>query len=354
MRKIPFAEHKKLKNLLIDLSSKELDIFYDMYDKHININNNSISKMFRMCETLSDIIKNNQNEYEVLFLKYLSEKSQKKRIEIRYGEKRLDEFVEKLKSRPRPKQPHSIFDKKFWMNSGLSEDESIEKVKEIQRNNVRKRTKESYKNFSEKLKFSLDYWTKKGYSSDEAEILRKPYLDPIKNDLESLIEKHGKDKGINIWTKRCNKYKESMKKNIHNRKTGGYVSKESLYFFIPLYKMCRRLGLRRDEIYFGINGSREFFIRDNNLQENGGKFYDFCIPKLKIIVEYHGTFWHPRNLNEWKNPWTDYDTAKSNDDYKKSLANSRNMCYHIVWSDDNHKNKLEEIFGMIMRKYNES
>jgi hypothetical protein len=354
MRKIPFLQHKKLKNLLVNLTTKEVEIFYILYEKYVNINNNSISKMFRRSETLSDIIKNNDNQHEELFLKYISEKSQKERIKIRYGDKRVDEFEEKLKSRRRPQKPHSIFDKKFWMNSGLSEKESTEKVKEIQQNNARKRTKESYKNFSEKLKFSLDYWTNKGYSLEEAEILREPYLNPIKNDLESLIKKHGKDRGIDIWTKRCNKYKDSMKNNIHNRKTGGYVSKESLYFFIPLYKMCRRLGLKRNEIYFGINGSREFFIRDDNLEKNGGKFYDFCIPKLNVIVEYHGTFWHPRNLDEWKNPWTDYESAKSNDDYKKSLANSRNMCYHIVWSDDEHETKLKEIFDMIERKYNEA
>lgn len=352
MKKIPFKEHKKLKNILNNLSPKNLSIFYNLYEKYINIANNTNSKMFRQSEVLSDIIKNNKKDYEILFLKYLSEKSQKNKIKIRYGEEKLKEYEKKLKNRPRPKTPHSIFDVKFWISKGLLEENALKKVHEIQKNNAEKRTKRSYENFSKKLKFSIDYWRSKGYTLEESEILRRPYLKPIKNDLESFIEKYGVDNGILMWTKRCKKYKDSIKRNIHNRKTGGYVSKESLNFFIPLYKMCRKLGLDRNEIYFGIDGSKEFFIRDNNLDVNGGKFYDFCIPRLNIIVEYHGTFWHPRKIEEWKNPWIGYESAKSNDEYKTSLANLRNMEYYVIWSDDNRENKLKEIFSIIKEKYN--
>ena len=128
-----------------------------------------------------------------------------------------------------------------------------------------------------------------------------------------------------------------MVANISNRKTNGYVSKESLRFFIPLYKFCRRLGLERKDINFGVKGSREFFIKDTSLLYNGGKFYDFTIKSISLIIEYHGTFWHARRPEEWRNPFIDFNESYVNDVYKKQLAEQRGMRYIVVWSDDNKK-----------------
>jgi hypothetical protein len=354
MKKLDFKEHKKFKDLLIKLPIEKTNRFYKIYDKHINKNEFSISKKFRKCETLCEIIKNNDKDYEKLFLEYFLSNDNKRKLEIKYDQNKVVEYENKLKSRQRPKKPHSIFDYKFWICKGFSEEESKQKVKEIQLNNVKKRTKNSYKDFSFKLKFSLEYWTNQGYTLEEAEILRQPYLQKIKNNLETFIEKYGVDEGTKKWIIRCEKYKTSIKKNLQNRKTGGYVSKESLRFFIPLYKFCRKLGLKRNEIYFGINGSREFFIKDTSFEENVGKFYDFCIPKLNLIIEYHGTFWHPKNSEEWENPWKSFAEAFESDKYKENLAKKRNMEYHIVWSDENLNEKFLEFTELIKRKYNES
>jgi hypothetical protein len=351
MIKKEFRKHKKLNNILTGLNNSQIIVFDEIYDKHINKPENSISKMFRRCETLVSIIKNNDDNYESLFLEYFSTTSDKIKLKIKYGPQKVEEYTQKLKVREKPKVPHSIFDYKFWIRKGYTEEESKNKVKEIQLNNVKKRTKQSYKNFSEKLKHSVDYWMKMGYSLEESEILRIPYLSQMKNDLDSFIEKYGEYVGVEKWLKRCLKYKESIKQNISTRRTAGYVSKESLKFFIPLYKFCRRLGLNRNEIYFGIKGSREFFIKDIKLNENGGRFYDFCIPKLNLIIEYHGTFWHPKNIEEWNNPWINYHDAFELDCYKENLAKQRKMEYHVVWSDDSFEQRLSEIQELIKRKY---
>ena len=124
-----------------------------------------------------------------------------------------------------------------------------------------------------------------------------------------MINRYGNEEGLKKWNDRCEKYKNSIKENLKSRRTGGFVSKESIRFFIPLYKYCRKLGIPRKDIYFGIKGSREFFIRDALLEHNGGGFYDFCIPNLKLIMEYHGVFWHPKNRIDWKNPHISYDDA---------------------------------------------
>lgn len=353
MKKLQFRDHKKINKLLINLDNDQIKIFDEIFQKHIDINGFTISKAFRMSENLVDIIKNNSKNYEFLFLEYYSSNSQKRKLEIKFGSERVNEFVSKLKTRKRPTQPSSIFDFNYWIKKGYSETDAKNKVSIIQKNNTKKRKPKSYQNHSKKIKFSLDYWLNLGYSLNEAKILRIPYLSTIKNDLESLIDKYGLEVGTDKWIKRCLKYKKSIKDNLKNRKTAGYVSKESLIFFIPLYKFCRRLGLKRKDVYFGINGSREFFIKDNNLTENGGKFYDFAIPKLNIIIEYHGIFWHPRKIEEWNNPWVDFESAILNEDYKKNLAENRNMDYIIVWSDENLKEKFEEICNNIKRKFDE-
>lgn len=187
----------------------------------------------------------------------------------------------------------------------------------------------------------------KGYSIEESELLRLPYLAKMKNGLHDLINRYGEIEGQIKHQKRIQKYKDSMNSIISTKKSSGYVSKESLKFFLPLYKHCRKLGFKRNEIYFGISGSREFFIKDMNIKNtNCGAFFDFCIPKIKLIVEYNGTFWHPRNVEDWRNPWIDYNYAMERETYKKNLIKSRNFELIEVWSDNN----MQEQLNLILEK----
>ena len=147
-----------------------------------------------------------------------------------------------------------------------------------------------------------------------------------------MINRHGEEIGTNRYLAKIAKYKASMIANLSQRRTGGYVSEESLRFFIPLYKFCRRLGILRNDICFGIDGSREFFIRDNSFAYNTGKFYDFTIKSLNMIIEYHGCYWHPKKIEDWRNP-NDYYITLEADRYKEKLAIDFGMGYDIAWSD---------------------
>jgi hypothetical protein len=168
--------------------------------------------------------------------------------------------------------------------------------------------------------------------------------------LEGFIARHGEQEGTAKYFSKIETYKESMRNNLSNRRTGGTVSKESIKFFIPLYKYCRQLGISREDIYFGINGSREFFLRKPQ-KKNEGKFLDFCIPSLKIVVEYNGTFWHPRKREDWNSPFVDYDTALAADNLRYDLIESRMFDCHIVWSDDDLNAKQNEIRKDINERY---
>lgn len=294
---------------------------------------------------------NNASEALQLYDKYIKTNSQSQRILITRGLEGLSLTKEKLKNRPKPKN-FSIIQKDYWVNRvGLTEEDAQKMVSEIQSKNALARTKDSYKNTKSKLRICLDYWTNLGYSAEEGELLRKQHL--VLNDLTSLISRHGEEKGKRVYTERNRKFKESSEKNRHNRKSAGYVSLESKLFFVKLYRVCRKLGISRSEIYVGINGSREFFIRHDGV-ENRGRFFDFAIPKLHLVVEYNGVFWHPRHESEWKNPWTTFADAMLVEEEKADLCKKRGYDLLTVWSDDDKITSLDILIDMIKEKMNDS
>lgn len=284
-----------------------------------------------------------------VYTRYWATCSRKERMLILYGQDRVEAYSKTLSARPKPSN-HSIRQKSYWMlRRGYTEEEAKLQVARIQSRTCKLRTRESYNNHSLKIKYSIDYWINIGYSKEEAEILRAPYLNSMKVDLASFISRHGETNGKILYEQRIQKYKETVNKNFANRKQGGYVSKESLKFFIPLYKACRKLGIKRSEIFIGVRGSREFFIRHDGIV-NTGRFFDFAIPKLGIIIEYNGVFWHPRERNTWKNPWISFDDAFAIEMEKKRLCENRNYDLLVIWSDDDLTSKHLEIMSKIQEK----
>jgi hypothetical protein len=81
--------------------------------------------------------------------------------------------------------------------------------------------------------------------------------------------------------------------------------------------------------------------------------YDFTIKSLRMIIEYHGTYWHPRDIETWKNP-IDFYVALSGDQHKENLATGQGMEYNIVWSDCNKAMMYDMITYKIKRKLYDS
>lgn len=310
-------------------------------------NGYSLSKIIRHTECLVDIVKNNNydNAYTLLE-KYQQSKSQKEKLRIRYGEWRVELLENRIKKRKRGKTV-SCWTKEYWLEKGYTKEEAILKIQEYQKQNGKKRKKIQNKEWKEKLKFCLDYWLEKGYTEEESEILRKSYISY--NTLEGFIGRHGKVIGEKKYFEYIEKSKHTMKQNLFNRKQAGYVSKEGKRFFIKIYKMIRKLGIQRKEIYFGIDGSREFFIRKNHSQ-NEGRFVDFCVPKLNLCIEYNGTFWHAREKDEWKNPFIDYEYSMMKDHELKLLCEDRKFDLIVVWSDDSKDDMINKIKEIVYAK----
>jgi len=96
--------------------------------------------------------------------------------------------------------------------------------------------------------------------------------------------------------------------------------------------------------FFGkIPGSKEYFIRN----KSAIRFYDFTIPSLKIIIEYNGITYHPKEGQiDWKSPFgVGYEDKLKYDREKKKMAEEEGFFVYTIWSDSN---LIEELYNIIM------
>lgn len=278
------------------------------------------------------------------------------RINPMTGEKyTIEEAKYKIRS-------HRIFNKEYWIERGFSEDESIKKAKEEQDKNAEKARNKTLENpdfYKNRTWNQTGYWIKKGMTEIEAREKVSQLQD--KNSLNSLMNKWGNIEGMK-------RYENILKNLSFSSSIEGYrerygelgeikyaehiakktykicsVSRESLLFFIPIYKKIRKF-LQKDEIFWGIDGSKEYFLWDDELKKIF--FYDFVIPRYKIIIEFHGTYWHPNpswseeKWKKWKCLGVDANEKRKSDEYKMRLAQNKGFRVIEIFSDE------KEIFNM--------
>jgi hypothetical protein len=129
------------------------------------------------------------------------------------------------------------------------------------------------------------------------------------------------------------------------------ASKESLRYFIPLYRYLRKYKIERNDLFVGVDGSYEYLL--HNVERNLTYGYDFTIKTLNIIFEYHGEKFHP-NIEKYtyqelkENKFGKYfnldlDREIKKDLEKKELAIKNGFKYVALWSSDSdeiNKNKI--------------
>lgn len=225
--------------------------------------------------------------------------------------------------------------KEHWIKKGFTEEESIIKafsIIEIAKNNCKNTLNDRIKNpekYKEKSNTNLEFYLKKGFSEEESIFLLKKRQSTF--SLQKCVEKYGFEKGLLRWKERQIKWKKSvegkinnemkdsfsfehfMKKNDNNEVLAkeemqnvfekrysssaiGRASKESMKIFNIIITWCQNRNLK---YYCGVDDSKEFYLFCNEQK----KFYayDFTIPKLKLIFEFHGKFWHSKEPDNRKN-----------------------------------------------------
>lgn len=136
----------------------------------------------------------------------------------------------------------------------------------------------------------------------------------------------------------------------HQKTTRGRASKESLLIFDAVIKQVSHLPITY--IYGHANGC-EWWLRT---KDGAIKYYDFTIPEIKLIVEYHGDRYHPNvnklspeELNKWRTPYTHKSAQEviDNDQVKLSTAVEQGYELIVVWSTDVREQIIERIVNRI-------
>ncbi len=115
----------------------------------------------------------------------------------------------------------------------------------------------------------------------------------------------------------------------------GNASKVSLKVFEPLIQWCLNNNIEYDDIYIGIEGKKEYFLKDYD--NNKIYMYDFTIKSKKIIIEYHGIAFHAKTDDEnWRCVITN-ESASDNikrRNIKNELVQRNGFKLLEIWEDE--------------------
>lgn len=280
------------------------------------------------------------------------------KLVIRYGVREGTRRYQAARVRNSEKGKRGPRTKYFYMDRGYSEEEAIQKVSDLQRENTKKRTKESYQDHGKKIKISKQYFGYVGLTEDEVEDLRSVELAKISHDLESCISRYGEVEGpvryLEIKAKRRKTKEDNYGDISFMAGAKGKASKESLKLLFD--NLCSDIDNTYPELEYriGRGENREYWLRT---QENQYYFYDFVIPEIKLIVEYNGTGWHYRDDETWERYAIlkdKKDQVKERDLDKVLLAETQGYNIIVVWSDEDMETRHKEIMCAIKERIDES
>jgi very-short-patch-repair endonuclease len=142
------------------------------------------------------------------------------------------------------------------------------------------------------------------------------------------------------------KRKNTRIENYGSYHIGNSTSKESLRYFIKIYKKLRKNGFSKNDIVWGIAKRKEF----HRSEKGSGKTYafDFVIKSKRFIIEYNNPFWHARedNKESWKNPYITYNGSLDSDKSKINFIENAGYKVLVVWSDN--LPSVEEVYDKII------
>ena len=235
---------------------------------------------------------------------------------------------------------------------------------------------------NKKDSMSLDFFIKKNNGDLESAITEYEYrLSKVNNSISNLINKFGEKVGLEKHKIRVDKYRKTFDSNPQKEKINKsraitidnllkkygdietatkiyhqwlekvtvpfcVASKESLKIFNPLIDiLTSKLNIDISDICIGKPNKQEYFIKDSDKIY----FYDFTIRSKKIIIEYNGVLYHPKNENStWTNPFDISITPKiafKKQQDKIETAKANGFRVLEIWSDE--ENKLEKCLEFI-------
>jgi len=259
----------------------------------------------------------------------------------------------------------------FWVKRGFSKDEAIKKIKQIQSENSKKRTKDSY--IKMLMPWKKEYWINKGIIDDNIinkkieEIRAKLSINNLSNKEKNNILQRRKDTYYSKTEDERNKInktrgktkndliqkfgKEYTEKILHERGKGRRNSLFRRYSKLS-EKFFNDLQINVDKkLYFGVE---EKWIRYN---KNKGFYVDLLCENK--IIEFNGNFYHANPKYYEENSLIRISNNKillakeiwRRDEFKINILQSLGYKILIIWEDDlskiNYKNTLYKCINFI-------
>lgn len=243
-------------------------------------------------ECLSKSRAYNSKEWHILNKGNLMEmeyQTQKRLNSLKIGD------IKRLKDNPNYYKEKSHNSPLFWIKRGHTLCESIQKSKEVVENMQsvsHKNRKENPDKYLHTYNTKVEYYLERGLSEEESIEALKDRQTTFSKEI--CIEKYGKEKGIEVWLERQRKWHSNYKKSN--------FSKISQELFISIWKNIKN---DMDDIFFAT-------LKDNKIDNSGRNneyrlmlkesfiLPDFYIPSLNKIIEFDGTYYHRKNIENKK------------------------------------------------------
>lgn len=197
----------------------------------------------------------------------------------------------------------------------------------------------------------LNFYTERGLSLEDAKAALKERQ--TTTSLSAYVKKYGQIEGLQRYENRIELFRKNwqdkteeerfdiVSRRLHRNK---FFSIESYDFFQKLEKnSCSNLKC--------LYGENEYFLYDKANKKI--YFYDFVILERKMIIEYHGSFWHAnpvKDANDWKNPFYSYEDSLQKNSAKKKLAEEHGFSYLEIWDYQQNDTKTIETLMNIKQK----
>lgn len=181
----------------------------------------------------------------------------------------------------------------------------------------------------------LDYYLDRGYDLETSEKMLKERQTTFSLDI--CIKKYGKEKGIEIFTERQEKWQISLNKNGNMKQGFSKISQDLFYSIIEYYDFEDR-----KDIYFATK-NEEYRLP----KISGGVWiFDYVDLKNKKIIEYNGDEYHANpniyEINDTPHPFRKNITSGEiwkKDKDKKEVAELNGFKVLTIWDREYKKNK---------------
>jgi len=234
------------------------------------------------------------------------------------------------------------YGKRKFILMGYTNEEAQKKYEDITAKRTPKLIESlSSVDWSGKRMGQIEYWTNKGYSIEAAKLKVSNIQTTF--TLVKCIKKYGEEKGLTVFNKRQEKWKQSLQANFS--KFGDGRSPSSKFASSIITILCEYLNIEVPK--------KEKWIKDK--QSKKAYSYDFTYNKK--IIEFNGDYWHcnpniyeadyfnKRKLLNAKQIW-EYDEQKI------KTANKYGYQVFIVWESD-FKNNPEEVIEKCIQFIND-